>query len=320
MPRDPRWLQIGSLGALLVYGVMALDLEVRAGSAAIVVATSLAVQWLATRLVGLPVFDPKSALISGLSLSLLLRTADPLWLLLAPALTIGSKFLLRVDGRHVFNPTNFGLAVAMLVSDQVWVSPGQWGSVAVAAFAAVCLGSLVVRRAERSDVTWAFLAAWLGLLFGRAWWLGDPIAIPIHQTVNGALLIFAFFMISDPKTTPDSRAGRVLFACMVAAGAYVLRFVYFDSNALIWALAGCSPLVPVVNRLLAGRRYEWPGRAQGRLAADTSGTEARRYPGGRPRWQTVASHVAVRRSSAGANTSTIDSRTSHHQPMGMSRS
>ncbi len=266
MPRDARWLQIGSLASLLVYGVAVLDLEVRPAAASVVISICLIAQWLGTRLAGLPAFDPKSALISGLSLSLLARTADPVWLVVAPALTIGSKFVLRVDGRHVFNPTNFGLAVAMLASDRVWVSPGQWGSVAITAFAAICLGSLVVRRAERSDVTWAFLAAWLGLLFGRAWWLGDPIAIPLHQTVNGALLIFAFFMISDPKTTPDSRWGRILFACLVASVAYVLRFVYFDSNALIWALAGCSPLVPVFNRLLAGRRYEWPGRAPVRLS------------------------------------------------------
>lgn len=258
LPRDPRWLQIASLGALLVYGVLALDLEVRVGPAAVIVASCLTFQWLGTRLAGLPRYDPKSALISALSLALLLRTSSPLWLVLAPLLTIGSKFVLRVHGRHVFNPTNFGLAAALLLSDRAWVSPGQWGSLAIAAFAAVCLGSVVVRRAERSDVTWAFLAAWLALLVGRAWWLGDPLAIPLHQITNGTLLIFAFFMISDPKTTPDSRAGRILFACLVAAVAYALRFVFYDTNALIWALAACSPLVPVVNLLLRGRRYEWP--------------------------------------------------------------
>lgn len=269
LPRDPRWLQIASLATLLVYGVLALDLEVRAGSAAVLVAACLAFQWLGTRLVGLPRYDPKSALISGLGLALLLRTASPLWLLLVPLLTIGSKFVLRVRDRHVFNPTNFGLAAAMLLSDRAWVSPGQWGSVALAAFAAVCLGSVVVRRAERSDVTWAFLAAWLGLLFGRALWLGDPFAIPLHQIMNGTLLIFAFFMISDPKTTPDSRTGRILFACLVAAVAYVLRFVLYDTNALIWALAACSPLVPVVNLLLHGRRYEWPSLARPIAPAET---------------------------------------------------
>ena len=72
------------------------------------------------------------------------------------------------------------------------------------------LGWLVVHRAARSDVTWAFLAAYAALaLRPRLRGSGDPLAIPLHQLESGAFLIFAFFMISDPKTTPDSRAGRI---------------------------------------------------------------------------------------------------------------
>ncbi|HEX6201099.1 MAG TPA: hypothetical protein VF150_12605, partial [Thermoanaerobaculia bacterium] len=69
-----------------------------------------------------------------------------------------------------------------------------------------------------------------------------------------------FFMISDPRTTPDSRAGRVLFALLVALGAGFVHFQLFRPNGLIWALAALSPLVPAIDRLLPGRRYAWPGR------------------------------------------------------------
>src|SRR2546426_235169 len=79
-------------------------------------------------------------------------------------------------------------------------------------------GGLVVNRAARADVTWAFLAAHTAFLLGRTLWLGDPLAIPLHRLANGALVLFAFFMISDPRTTPDSRPGRILFAILVAAG------------------------------------------------------------------------------------------------------
>jgi Na+-translocating ferredoxin:NAD+ oxidoreductase RnfD subunit len=139
--------------------------------------------------------------------------------------------------------------------------------VALAAFAVACAGLLVVRRAERSDVTWAFLGFYGAVLFGRALWLGDPLAIPLHQLSNGAFLIFAFFMISDPKTTPDSRAGRVLFALLVALGAGVVHFVLFRPNGLIWSLAALSPLVPLIDRVLPGRRYRWPGRAEAPVGA-----------------------------------------------------
>ena len=281
--RDPRHAQIGMLSALLVWGTFGLDLEVRPAIAATMLATALGVQWLGTRWAGLPRFDARSPLISALSLTLLLRTTS-LWIaVLAAVLTIGSKFVLRVPrpggaagatgaagaarparaggGKHVFNPTNFGLVAVLLLTDGAWVSPGQWGSAALGAFAVACLGLLVVRRARRSDVTWAFLGAYGAILFGRALWLGDPVAIPLHQLASGAFLIFAFFMISDPKTTPDSRAGRVLFACLVAAGAGFVQLGLFQPNGLLWSLAACAPLVPVLDRLLPGTRYDWPGRA-----------------------------------------------------------
>ena len=82
------------------------------------------------------------------------------------------------------------------------MSPGQWGSVAFFAFLMACLGGVVVNRASRSDVTYAFIVFYCALLFGRSCYLGEPFAIPLHRLQGGALLLFTFFMISDPKTTP----------------------------------------------------------------------------------------------------------------------
>jgi Na+-translocating ferredoxin:NAD+ oxidoreductase RnfD subunit len=137
------------------------------------------------------------------------------------------------------------------------VSAGQWGTTPLLALAVACIGSLVVRRARRSDVTWAFLGSYMALLVARASWLGDPLTIPLHAVESGAFLIFAFFMISDPRTTPDSRAGRIVFACLVAAGALFIRFGLYHTNGLIWSLVACAPLVPAIDRFLPGRRYEW---------------------------------------------------------------
>jgi len=257
--QDPRIYQILVLACLLVYGVFRLDFEIGAGRALLLLGTALLTQLLCTRLWRLPAFDPKSALISGLSLCLLLRTGSTFLAILAAAVTIGSKFLLRIRGKHVFNPTNFGIVALMLATGQVWVSPGQWGSAAFLGFFVACLGGLVVNRAARSDVTYAFLAFYLAILFGRALWLGQPMAIPLHQLASGAFLIFTFFMISDPKTTPDTRAGRILFALLVALGAGCVQFVLFRPNGLILSLAFLSPLVPLLDRLLPGARYAWKG-------------------------------------------------------------
>lgn len=255
--RDPRLYQILVLASLLVYGIARLDLEIHPGRALLLLATALLTQLACTRLWRLPAFDPRSALISGLSLCLLLRTNSVALAVTAAVITTAGKFVLRVNGKHLFNPTNFGIVFLMLATGQVWVSPGQWGNAAFFAFLMACLGGLVVNRAARSDVTYAFLVFYLAIVFGRALWLGQPMAIPLHQLGSGSFLLFTFFMISDPKTTPDSRAGRILFALLVALGAGAVHFVLFRPNGLLLSLAFLSLFVPVIDRILPGRRYAW---------------------------------------------------------------
>jgi Na+-transporting NADH:ubiquinone oxidoreductase subunit NqrB len=254
---DPRHYQILMLASLLVYGVTRLDLEVRGVQAVAMLGTALLAQWACTRLWRLPAFDPRSAWISGLSLCLLLRTNSLALAVLAAVVTIASKFVLRVRGKHLFNPTNFGIVAMILATVRVWVSPGQWGNAAFFGFLLACLGGLVVNRAARSDVTYAFLGFYLAIVFGRALWLGQPLAIPLHQLQNGAFLLFTFFMISDPKTTPDSRGGRVLFAALVALGAGFVTFGLYRTNGLLLSLACFSLAVPLIDLLLPGRRYAW---------------------------------------------------------------
>lgn len=275
--KDPRLYQILMLSCLLVYGVVRLDLEIPPGRAAILLGVALLTQYACTRLWRLPAFDPRSAMISGLSLCLLLRAGSAWLAVLAAVVTIASKFVLRFRGKHIFNPTNFGIVALMLATGQVWVSPGQWGSAAFFGFLIACLGGLVVNRAARSDVTYAFLAFYLAVLCGRALWLGQPMAIPLHQLQSGAFLIFTFFMISDPKTTPDSRAGRILFALLVALGAGFVHFVLYRPNGLLLSLAFLSPLVPLLDLLLPGERYAWRRTAVPDPLAAPSLLEERRF-------------------------------------------
>jgi len=260
---DPRLYQIGALAALLFYGMAFLDFDVSVGRAALLLGSVLVAQLVWSGLYGLPSVEIRSALISGLSLCLLLRTNSALLAVVAASVTIASKFLLRWNGKHVFNPTNFGLVAMMVATDRVWVSPGQWGTAAFFGFLVACVGFLVVRRAARSDVTLAFLAFYAFLIVARSLALGEPIAIPLHRLQSGALLLFAFFMISDPKTTPDSRPGRIFFAILVATGAAFVQFRLFRTNGLLWSLALLSFLVPVLDRVLPGLRYRWASPSVG---------------------------------------------------------
>src|SRR5947199_7671395 len=178
--QDPRLYQIAVLAALLLYGMVWLGFDVGPERTMAILGTALATQYVCGRIWGLPAFDPKSALISGLSLCLLCRANEPLLAMATAVAAITSKFTLRWRGKHVFNPTNFGLVVMMLVTGQVWVSPGQWGSAATFGFLMASAGCLVVTRARRADVTLVFLGTWPALLFGGSLCRREPGAFPTH--------------------------------------------------------------------------------------------------------------------------------------------
>ena len=221
----------------------------------------------------------------GLSLCLLLRV-DNLWLAPAAAvIAVGSKFVFRWAGKHIFNPTNLGVAVVVALSDRAWVSPAQWGAGPTIAFLVACLGGMVVNRAARSDVSYAFVGTFAAILFGRAMWLGQPWSVPLHQLESGSLLLFTFFMISDPKTTPNARLARFLFGALVAAGATFVAFVLFRPSGPLWSLVVLSPLVPLLDRIFPGRRYEWTRPTAGSISKgdshETMVAGARVLPGGR---------------------------------------
>jgi len=259
---DPRLYQIASLSTLLLYGVLWLHFDISRWQIAVTLGTALLTQYAGTRIYKLPSFDPRSPLISALSLCLLLRTTDLAVAALAAFVAISSKFLIRWKDKHIFNPTNLALLV-MLASGLGWISAGQWGQVAWFGFLIASLGSLVVTRAARADVTLAFLGFYTGLLFARALWLGDPLTIPLHQLESGALLIFAFFMISDPKTTPDSRTGRIVYALIVTLAALYVQFGLFHPNGPLWGLIACATLVPLFDYLVPGSRYAWSKPSNG---------------------------------------------------------
>ena len=259
---DPRLYQIASLSVLLLYGLLWLHFDVMVLQIAITLGTALLTQFAGTRFYNLPTFDPRSPLISALSLCLLLRTDHLEVAALAAFVAIASKFVICWKDKHLFNPTNLALVV-VLASGLGWISPGQWGQVAWFGFLIACLGSLVVTRAARADVTLAFLAFYVGLLITRALWQGDPLTIPLHQLESGTLLIFAFFMISDPKTTPDSRTGRIVYALIVVLAALYVQFGLFRPNGPLWGLIACAPLIPLLDYLLPGVPYKWAAPSGG---------------------------------------------------------
>ena len=265
MPRstalDARIFQVGFQALLLAAGVLLRDFSLLPAQMALAVGAAAATQafWLhRLRLAGIGYLSP---LITGFGLSLLLR-ADNLWVHpLAAVLAISAKFLVRVRGKHVFNPANLGIGGALLALPGAWVSPGQWGNDVGLAVWLVALGATVAQRARRDDAAWLFLAVFLGLVAARLFLLGYPVDrawdIFRHQALNGALLLFAFFMISDPMTLPDRPAARRLHVALVAAAGFAWQFLFYRPNGALWALLCLAPLVPLWDRLWPGQGHNW---------------------------------------------------------------
>ncbi len=266
---DPRHFQIFALAGLLVYGVGWLGFEISAAQIVVTLSTCLATQWLLSKRpwrtladwfkrlraqtmqqrTGAGTFEPASAIISALSLCLLLRVDGLHYAALAAALAIASKFTLRWRGTHLFNPTAFAISVLLLGTDTVWISAGQWGHAALLMLTLAGLGLLVLTRAQRLDIALAFALTWTAITLSRAWWLHDPLSIAVHQLSNGAVVLFCLFMLTDPRTTPRHRRSRVLFAIVVAAFGAAINVNLYRSDGLILALVLCAPLTVLLNTL-----------------------------------------------------------------------
>ncbi len=256
--QDARHFQIMTLSALLLVLLFWSDFAPDPKIIALTAGATLAMQFIFFKALKIPSNDYRSPLITALSLALLFKT-NLIWLYpLVGAVAMASKFLIRVNNKHLFNPANAGIVLMLvLLPTHAWVSPGQWGNEIWLGFALISLAAIVLNKAGRADTALFFLGSWIALLMARALWLGDPLSIPIHNLQSGALLIFAFFMISDPMTTPNNRAMRFVFALCVAVVAYILQYVFQVREAIFYALFAVCMVTPLLDYLFKNEAYRW---------------------------------------------------------------
>jgi Na+-translocating ferredoxin:NAD+ oxidoreductase RnfD subunit len=199
-----------------------------------------------------------SVLISALSICLLLKV-NAWWVsLFAAALTVGGKYIFRIRGKHIFNPSALGIVLTLLITKQAWLSPGQWGSNAIVFFMVITLGTIVVTRVQKLDISLAFLLTYGGLLYWRQTIiLGWPNDFFIHSITTGSLLLFTFFMISDPRTAPSHPVARIAWAIVIAIISFYLAAFKWKYNTMIWTLVLAAPLVPLMNYFFPGKEFTW---------------------------------------------------------------
>jgi enediyne biosynthesis protein E5 len=264
--KDARYFQILFQSIFLGYGIFFLHWQNEGWLYATYFVTSIVTQFLCELAFGkdeisfLKSFKNgiPSVLISSFGLSLLLKTNFVWVAIFAAFISIVSKYIIRINGKHIFNPSALGIVAAILITNKAWVNPGQWGSGIVILFAVLCLGFIVVTKVQSLSASLSFLGVFASLLFIRQIiYLGWPMDYFLQSISTGSLLLFSFFMITDPKTTPNHGIAKIIWCATIAVCAFYLATFKFINAAPIFVLVFAQPLVPLLDKLFKAQRFQW---------------------------------------------------------------
>jgi hypothetical protein len=298
---DPRLHVAAVVITIQVLGQVALDFDLSIAQILAALGTCALIELMVVLRRRRALVWPASALLTGNGVALVLRVPGTqhgdwwstrgLWIFIGTsALAMASKYLIRVGGRPLFNPSNFALVACFLALgplhasplDLWWANPGVPLAIAMAV---ILVGGIALAlRVRMVGVVlsfWITLAVTAGLLAltGHAMtarWHVGPIEgrdYWILLLTSPEILIFLFFMITDPKTAPVGRVARVVYGSAVAALAMVLasfqRTEYATKVAILAALVVVCAFRPLLERVLprAGspddRLRRWSRAARG---------------------------------------------------------
>ncbi|MBK9536761.1 MAG: RnfABCDGE type electron transport complex subunit D [Flavobacteriales bacterium] len=276
LQRDARHFQILFLGIFLIYGTLELQWDTEWIRYFTLKGTCLIVQTVFIEWKGMPWTALKSAAITGLGLCLLFHATSISTLVLAASIAISSKFLVRIKGKHVLNPANIGIVGALLLADDAWVSPGQWGSGPALVFLVAAAGLMVLLRVGRIDTSVAFLLTFSLLDLGRTvLYLGWGMDVWAHRLMNGSLLLFTFFMITDPMTTPNATKARIVWSILIAVITFAISTFAYIHTAPVWALAVLCSITPILDLAFKGERFSWLPGTNDNSSTGSTGTHGR---------------------------------------------
>jgi len=165
-----------------------------------------------------------SAYITGISVGILVRSPAYWPFALCSVISIMSKYVLRVKGRHLWNPSNFGLSVLFfLAAETVAGLSIQWGNFIWPMLVIWTLGSVIIWRARRFHISATYVISFFIFAFLRSWITHEPWQAEVAPITGPMYQLFVFFMITDPKTTVKSKIGQCVVAFLVAFAEFILR-------------------------------------------------------------------------------------------------
>lgn len=300
--RDPRLHVAAVLLTLQVLGQTVLDFRLSVAQILICLAAGALIEFTVGFFKDKVIMWPASGLLTGNSTAFILRvpgtfhgqwsSTHGIWIFVGVvAVSMASKYLIRWHGRHIFNPSNLGLVLAFVAlgpqytepQDLWWIPMGPW---MIVTYAILIGGGLLIGWELK------LLGLMLGYMAAFAVFVAVALApVPDHCMIaswyatplcgqqlwqilvtSPEVLIFAFFMIPDPRTVPDGQVGRFVFGVIVALLSVILigptTLEFWTKTAilasLVFACAGrfalmrlLAPLEEAGGPLRAIRRLGW---------------------------------------------------------------
>jgi Na+-transporting NADH:ubiquinone oxidoreductase subunit NqrB len=299
---DPRLKLSATIFALTFLGLTVLNFQVSIPQIAVCVLLCAVVEATVTYRREHVLVWPASAIQTGISVAFIFRASGTRhgdywtfrgiqYFVLVIVLCLLPKYVLRHKGRHVFNPSNIGLAWGLLLigpshvfSEHLWWAP--LGAPVLIAMAVIFGGAYwVLRQVRMIPLAAAFLATFFALIglfavFGRSYyatWHRGPVGGSFYWltiAMSPEVLIFVFFMITDPQTAPRSPIGRIIYGvatAVVAAGLILVQSTEFGIKvAILSSLLVTCALVPTIESLgrrIHARRGAAPGPASAPVPA-----------------------------------------------------
>jgi Na+-translocating ferredoxin:NAD+ oxidoreductase RnfD subunit len=280
--RDPRLHVAGVILSVHALGQLGLHFQVSVPQILAAILTCAVLEVSITFVQHRAFIWPASAMLTGSGVALILRVvgtrADDPWSTYAwyvfagvAGLSLLTKYVIRYQGANLFNPSNVGLVVVFVLLGSGRVEPLDfwWAPLNVWMIAAYLVilvgGSLITRRLHLLALAasfWLALSAGVGILAGSghcitANWAFAPVCGADYWRVVVAspeVLIFLFFMITDPKVVPAGRVARVVFGVLTAVACTLLMAPQTDEfGTKVGLLAGLVVLCigrPVLDRLM----------------------------------------------------------------------
>jgi enediyne biosynthesis protein E5 len=221
---DQRYLAPLFITCILIVGQLSFGFLESLSRTVLAIITALVVELVVARLYWGRWPHLASAYVSGISVGILVRSLAFWPYALCSAISVTSKYVLRIKDRHLWNPSNFGICVMLLLAPETVASLGiQWGNYLLPMIIIWILGSIIIWQFKRFHICATYVLSFMLFALVRSWITGHPFLAEVAPITGPMYQLFIFFMITDPKTTVQTKWGQCVVVFLVALVEMILR-------------------------------------------------------------------------------------------------